>query len=242
MSNATSIFLQSHEKLTELRNTAQARSSGSLKLVVPEPSFDSPTKAKKYINDAISMLSEASRYSFDCHFYSNPRFDSMEKKLDSSNHKNDSLSTYVRVQFDDISRDITQIKGSFKRKFNGAQHRFELLHKDLKETKEDLRDLREDLKDVKEDVKEVEEDLKEIKKGLEGIKEKFKDVENNVCTIRNEVGALARNRLISKLLHPIAKVSALIPDDNGVMQHLVSPDFPLTIRRFWLLESNGEQC
>ena len=54
----------------------------------------------------------------------------------------------------------------------------------------------------------------------------------------DEANSMAKNRLTPRLVHPIHGLRASIPGKDG--EYLVHPDFPTTVKRFWLLSANRE--
>ena len=206
----------SFEKLKALSKTAQACSSGSVTLVLPERPSDSETDLRPFLNGAISMLSESATYLYDDRRYLDCRLDELDKKVERVDKKGDDHFKYIQKQFKAIKDDLK----TFATK------------DDLKAfaTKDDLKAFA-----TKDDLKAfaTKDDLKVVKDDLKASTDKLEASTDNLM-------AVARNRLVTRLNLSIEKVRALVQDQAGQSKNIVAPDFPLTVRRFWYLKSNSK--
>lgn len=136
----------------------------------------------------------------------------------------------VKAEFKAAKEDLKSFKYGVKTEFTTVKADLQIVKTDLKAVQDNLgafkHEVRAEFKAVKEDIKAVKEDIKAVKE--------------DVHSLKNEVSAMARNRLVTRLIHPIEKVRATVRDENGVLKYEVASEFPLTVRRFWLLASNGE--
>lgn len=151
-----------------------------------------------------------------------------------------------------IKDDLGLFKESVKAEFKAAKEDLRVfknsVNTEFTTVKEDLGGFKNSVKSefttVKADLKNVQSELRvfkhEVRAEFKAVKEDIKAVKEDVHSLKNEVSAMARNRLVSRLIHPIEKVRAPVRDVNGVLKYEVASEFPLTVRRFWVLESNGE--
>lgn len=151
-----------------------------------------------------------------------------------------------------IKDDLGLFKESVKAEFKAAKEDLRVfktsVNTEFTTVKEDLGGFKNSVKSefttVKTDLKNVQSELRvfkhEVRAEFKAVKEDIKAVKEDVHSLKNEVSAMARNRLVSRLIHPIEKVRAPVRDVNGVLKYEVASEFPLTVRRFWVLESNGE--
>ena len=280
ISESTSSFFSSHEKLTALWNAAHSCSAGSVTLVLPERPADSDRDSKRFINGAISMLCESTAYLYNDRLYLDSRLDSLSTQLDSTDKKVGNHFKYTQKQFVSLLDDVKDIKKSTKRSFDMIDGDIKIIKDDLglfkegvkaefKAAKEDLRGFKNsvktefatvkaeittvktDLKAVQDDLgafkhevraefKSVKHDIRAVKEDIKAVKEDIKAVKEDVHSLKNEVSAMARNRLVTRLIHPIEKVRAPVRDENGVLKYGVASEFPLTVRRFWHLGTNSQ--
>lgn len=259
---SNSSFTSSHEKLTALWNAAHSYSAGSMTLVLPERPVNSGADSKRFFNGAISMLCESTAYLYNDRLYLDSRFDSLSTQVDSFDRKVGNHFKYTQKQFTNLQDDVKDIKRSTKRSFDMIDGDIKIIKDDLglfkesvkaefKAAKEDLRGFKNsvktefttvktDITTVKAELQVVKTDLKAVKEDVKAVKEDIKAVKEDVHSLKNEVSAMARNRLVTRLIHPIEKVRAPIRDTNGVLKYEVASEFPPTVRRFWVLGSNGE--
>lgn len=266
MPESTSSFISSHEKLTALWNAAHSYSAGSMTLVLPERPANSEVDSKRFLNGAISMLCESTAYLYNDRLYLDSRFDGLSTQVDSFDRKVGNHFKYTQKQFTNLQDDVKDIKRNTKRSFDIIDGDIKFIKDDLglfkdgvkaefKAAKDDLRSFKNsvktefatvkaDITTVKTDLKAVQNDLgafkHEVRAEFKAVKEDIKAVKEDVHSLKNEVSAMARNRLVTRLIHPIEKVRAPIRDANGVLRYEAASEFPPTVRRFWLLGSNGE--
>lgn len=143
----------------------------------------------------------------------------------------------VKAEFKAAKEDLKGFK-------NGVKAEFTTVKADITTVKADLQVVKNDLKAVQDDLgafkHEVRAEFKIVKEDIKAVKEDIKAVKEDVHSLKNEVSAMARNRLVTRLIHPIEKVRAPVRDEDGVLKYEVASEFPLTVRRFWHLASNGE--
>ena len=235
-------------------------------LILPERPVNSEADSKRFISGAISMLCDSSAYLYNDRLYLDSRFDSLGTQMDSFDKKVGNHFKYTQKQFTNLQDDVKDIKRSTKRSFDIIDGDIKTIKDDLglfkesvkaefKAAKEDLKSfkygvktefttVKADLQIVKTDLKAVQDNLgafkHEVRAEFKAVKEDIKAVKEDVHSLKNEVSAMARNRLVTRLIHPIEKVRATVRDENGVLKYEVASEFPLTVRRFWLLASNGE--
>lgn len=235
-------------------------------LVLPERPVNSEADSKRFFNGAISMLCESTAYLYNDRLYLDSRFDGLSTQVDSFDRKVGNHFKYTQKQFTNLQDDVKDIKRSTKRSFDMIDGDIKIIKDDLglfkesvkaefKAAREDLRGFKNsvktefttvktDITTVKADLKAVQDDLgafkHEVRAEFKAVKEDIKAVKEDVHSLKNEVSAMARNRLVTRLIHPIEKVRAPIRDANGVLKYEVAPEFPPTVRRFWVLGSNGE--
>lgn len=242
-------------------------------LVLPERPANSEVDSKRFLNGAISMLSESTAYLYNDRLYLDSRFDGLSTQVDSFDRKVGNHFKYTQKQFTNLQDDVKDIKRSTKRSFDIIDGDIKVIKDDLgffkesvkaefKAAKEDLRSFKNSVKTefttvkaeittvkaeittVKVDLKAVQDDLgvfkHEVRAEFKAVKEDIKAVKEDVHSLKNEVSAMARNRLVTRLIHPIEKVRAPVCDANGALRYEAASEFPPTVRRFWLLESNGE--
>lgn len=157
----------------------------------------------------------------------------------------------VKAEFKAAKEDLKSFKIGVKTEFTAVKTEFTAVKAEITTVKADLQLVKTGLQLVKTDLQLVKTDLKavqddlgafkhEVRAEFKVIKEDIKAVKEDVHSLKNEVSAMARNRLVTRLIHPIEKVRAPVRDENGVLRYEVASEFPLTVRRFWLLASNGK--
>lgn len=143
----------------------------------------------------------------------------------------------VKAEFKAAKEDLKGFKNGVKSEFTTVKAEINTVKADLQVVKNDLKAVQDDLGAFKHEVRA---EFKVVKEDIKAVKEDIKAVKEDVHSLKNEVSAMARNRLVTRLIHPIEKVCAPVRDGNGVLKFEVAPEFPLTVRRFWHLASNGE--
>lgn len=143
----------------------------------------------------------------------------------------------VKAEFKAAKEDLKGFKNGVKSEFTTVKAEIDTVKADLQVVKNDLKAVQDDLGAFKHEVRA---EFKIVKEDIKAVKEDIKAVKEDVHSLKNEVSAMARNRLVTRLIHPIEKVCAPVRDGNGVLKFEVAPEFPLTVRRFWHLASNGE--
>ena len=143
----------------------------------------------------------------------------------------------VKAEFKAAKEDLKGFKNGVKSEFTTVKAEINTVKADLQVVKNDLKAVQDDLGAFKHEVRA---EFKIVKEDIKAVKEDIKAVKEDVHSLKNEVSAMARNRLVTRLIHPIEKVCAPVRDGNGVLKFEVAPEFPLTVRRFWHLASNGE--
>lgn len=214
MSEPTSVFPPSYEKLTILRNVVH-RFSDSKDLVLPERPIDSATDTKRYVDEAICILSESLSYSYENQIL-------LVNVVNRVDNKIDYQFKYIQKQFAASSKTIKNFKSEINTELDHFRSEFRRFENEFEDVKNQLQDVKKDVRDLKKDVWDIKKELQYIRAEI------------------GNVNALARNGLTNRLFHPIAEVRIFIPGDNGVMQHSVTPDFPPTVQHFWFLKSNSK--
>lgn len=150
----------------------------------------------------------------------------------------------VKAEFKAAKEDLKGFKNCVKTEFTTVKAEITTVKADLQVVKNGLKAVQDDLgafkHEVKAEFKIVKEDIKAVKEDIKAVKEDIKAVKEDVHSLKNEVSAMARNRLVTRLIHPIEKVRAPVRDEDGILKYEVASEFPVTVRRFWHLASNGE--
>src|SRR5205085_865503 len=95
------------------------------------------------------------------------------------------------------------------------------------------------------EVKEVKHSIKAVKDNISTVKDyvnrRFDEVNEKFNSQTNSFLAFERNRLAHRLETGIDKVEALVEGGTGKLRTEVAPEFPITVRQFWLLRSKSKR-
>ena len=219
MAASNSTYSFSFEKLKNLHRSAQ----GVATLTLPERPLGSEIDPNRYLNGAISMLSDSIVSLYGNHHYLDDRFDKIEIQFGKTDRQVRNHFDYLNQRLD---KDVNQRFDKLEWRFDKLEQRFDKL-----EWRFDKLEQRFDKLEWRFD---------KLEQRFDKFEQRFDKFECDVNQRFDEAKAINFNRFAKSLYAPIRKVAAPVQDGNGRTRYEVAPAFPKTIKRFWLLQRDSK--